>query len=75
MSLRKSVAANLRELRAGIMCAEDSLERGATVDQDDDMLPAEIIEARTLLSGIRARLALEIFLLEQPPAAPAKASA
>ena len=75
-SLKRSVLVNLRSVRASLIDAEESLRLGAADDSDrHDMTPAEIAEASTLLSGIRARIALEIFSLEQPPVAPVKASA
>lgn len=73
-SLRKSVAANLRNVRESLLAAERDLTQCSCPDPCGDMTPAEIAEARALLSGIRARVALEIFSLEQPPA-PAKANA
>lgn len=66
MSLRKSVATDLRMVRMSLAAAEASLE-SARLAKAGDMTPAEIDEARALLSGIRARVALEICSLETKP--------
>lgn len=75
MSVRNFTTTSLRDAREAILRAERRLEAGATEWPDVDMTPHEIDEARTLLSGIRARLAREILTLEQPAAALVKASA